>query len=128
MHFWSTLNHRYSLTMVEIEKKYFPGTNLTIGLSKYVKIKALSSLPFLFGLFLVGNRESLHVQGSELKFNIVLFTRTIPGQLNVKTFWFLNIPVCGYRWQRIFQKKFNPLFRVRLLFSVSRPKIGFRNI
>ena len=67
--------------MAEIEKnKYFlrnifnisPGIDLTIGLSKYVKVKALVSLPFLrkrqllfalFPLFLVLNRVGSHFKG-----------------------------------------------------------------
>ena len=74
---------------------FFPGTNLSIGLSKCVKITALSSLPFpgkiqllfaLFGLLLEGNWARSHIQGSESKFDIACFTNSIPSQLNVKTF------------------------------------------
>ena len=66
---------------------------LIIGLSLFVRIKALSSLHFpgkmqlLFPLFrpiLVRNRAGLHAYGSE---SIGKFSNTIPTQLNVKKFW-----------------------------------------
>lgn len=66
---------------------------LIIGLSLFVRIKALSSLHFpgkmqlLFSLFrpiLVRNRAGLHAYGSE---SIGKFSNTIPTQLNVKKFW-----------------------------------------
>ena len=40
----------------------------------------------LFRLFLVGNRTGSHAKGSESKFDIADFTKTIPGQLNGKRF------------------------------------------
>ena len=79
-----TLNFRYPLKMAEIEKKYNSRKALTIELSKDVKTKVLSSLPFLeliqllfvlFGLFSVGNRARSHVQASHSKFDILpIFT------------------------------------------------------
>ena len=93
--FGQTLNARYPLKMTEVEKKiFFPGKTLTIGLSKYVKIKFISSLSFLgkiqcfalFGLFLLGNRVGSHIQGVESKFDTAYFTNTFPGRLNVKHF------------------------------------------
>ena len=73
--------------------KYLPGNILTIGLYKYIRIKALlhSSLPekcnyFLYyvgGLFLVGSESES-----------VSFINTIPGQRHVKKkFWFRHLPV-----------------------------------
>ena len=59
--------------------------------AKYVKIRALSPLPFpgkiwllfaIFGLFLPGDRKGS--QESELKFGKFYFIHTIPGQLPVK--------------------------------------------
>ena len=68
-----------------------------IELSKYVKIKSLSSLPFpgkiglllaIFGIFLPENRVGSQVKGGESKFDKYYFIHTIPGQLPVKKFWF----------------------------------------
>ena len=80
--------------------KYFSLKFLTIEVSKYVKLKALSSLPFpgklqlifvLPGLFLVGKRVGSHVQWSESK--SAYFTNTIPSQPNIKKFWFQHFPI-----------------------------------
>ena len=94
--FGQTLNAHYPLKMTEVEKKiFFPGKTLTSGLSKYVKIKFISSLSFLgqiqlcfalFGLFLLGNRVGSRIQGAESKFDTAYFTNNIPGRLNVKHF------------------------------------------
>ena len=91
--FGPALRPCYTLKMSKI--LLFSRNNLSIGLSKYVKITALSSLPFpgkiqllfaLFGLLLEGNWARSHIQGSESKFDIACFTNSIPSQLNVKTF------------------------------------------
>ena len=73
------------------------GKTSAIELSKYVKMKSLSPLPFLgkipslfaiFGIFLSGNRAGSQVKGVELKFDNYYFIHKIPGQLPVKIFWF----------------------------------------
>ena len=51
--FGPTLNPVYTLKMVKIEKYVFLGKPLTIGLSKYATVKALSSLPFAYSYFLL---------------------------------------------------------------------------
>ena len=84
LHFQSNLDHPFfSLKMAKIEKdkKQWRKTS-TIMLSKYVKIKALSPLPFLgktrllfitFELFfLPGNRIGSQIKGLESKFDKIL--------------------------------------------------------
>ena len=76
--------------------------NSAIGLSKYVKINALSPLSFpgkirllfaLFGLLLAGNKTGSHVKGTGSKFDISYFTHMIPGQLPVKKILLQHFPV-----------------------------------
>ena len=66
-----------------------------IELSKYVKMKPLSLLPFprkmqllfaIFGIILPGNRAGSQVKGVESKFDKYYFIDTNPGQLLIKTF------------------------------------------
>ena len=96
-----------------------------IELSKYVKIKSLSSLPFpgkiglllaIFGIFLPENRVGSQVKGGESKFDKYYFIHTIPGQLSVKKFWFKCFQFCGYRSQRTFQKNLD--FQILVVFLV----------
>ena len=102
--------------MAEIEKnKYFPrnifnitpGIDLTIGLSKYVKVKALVFLPFLRKIQLLSKLQNTStistifsvkqggftLQGSESKFDTAYFTSPIPYQLYVKINWFQHFQV-----------------------------------
>ena len=83
-----------------------------IGLSKYVKIKALSPLSFpgkirllfaLFGLFFARKRARPQVGGSESKCDISYFTHTIPCQFPVKKVGSNTFQLCGYRSQKIFK-------------------------
>ena len=84
------------------ENKQYWGTTSPIGLSKYVKLKALSLLPFpgtirllfaIFRLFLIGNRAGSLVKLLKSKFNRSHFTHTIPGQFLVKKIWFQHFPI-----------------------------------
>ena len=86
------------LKMAEIEKdRQYLGKNSAIGLSKYVKSKALSPLPFpgktqlsfaIFGLFL----EFLQILTKFSEF--------------VKTIWFHNFPVLQLYHKGHFRKNF----------------------
>ena len=51
--FGPPLNPLYALKMAKIEKYVFLGKPLTIGLSKYATVQALSSLPFAYSYFLL---------------------------------------------------------------------------
>ena len=101
--FGPTLTPLFLLKVAKIEKnkQYFGKTSAT-ELSKYVKMKFLSALPFsgkmrllfaIFGIFLTGNRAGSQVKGLESKFDKYFFMYTILVQLPVKKFWFKYFPV-----------------------------------
>ena len=97
-HFWSNFDPSFPPENGQNRKnKQYCGKISVIELSKYVKIKSLSSLPFpgkigllfaIFGIFLPDNRVGSQVKGGESKFDKYYFIHTIPGQLPVKKFWF----------------------------------------
>ena len=91
LHFWSTLD---APPPVPLSPRFYL---IAIGLSRDIKINALSPLPFLgkmplhfalVGLFWGRNRAGSQVKVSERKFDICYFIHKIAGQLPVKRFWF----------------------------------------
>ena len=101
--------------------KCITGKTLTIRLSKYVKIKTLSffSIPGK-----IANSVKSHVEVLGSKFDIACCIDRILGQVNVNKFGFSLFQFFGYRWERTFQKNFNPIFWIWLLFSVPGPNIS----
>ena len=97
-HYGLPLTPFFLLKMVKVEKKYAVcGKTSVIELSKYVKIKSLSPLPFsgkirllfaIFRIFLPGNTAGSQVKGVESKCDKYYFIHTIPDQLPIKKFWF----------------------------------------
>ena len=123
------------------KSKYLPRKTLIIELLKYTKIKVLSSLPFpekaqllvtLFELFLVGNWGRSHFQDSIKFWHLTYFINMISGQFNVKTKQKKEkcntFKFCRYGWQMTFQKNFNTIFRVWLLFSLPRPNVWKKEV
>ena len=101
-HLWSNFDSSFPLEDGQNRKnkqqcRKFSATDL----SKYVKMKSLSSLHFLgkirffpiFGIYLPWNRAGSQVKGVELKFDKYSFIQTIPGLLPVKNFYFKCFPV-----------------------------------
>ena len=102
LHFWFNIEPLLPSEDGQNRTKQSSRKILTTGLSKYIKIKALSSLPFpgkiqllsaLFGLFLVGKQGGVTCSKVGIKIWHSYFTKTIPGQLNVKNVWFQHSPV-----------------------------------
>ena len=101
--FCPTLGPIYPIKEAEIEKtKHSTGQNLSIGLSEYCKIKALSCPNFsgkirlLFALFWPAFAKKgvwSKVKGSESKFDLPYCSFTIPGHVPVKKFWSQHLPV-----------------------------------
>ena len=106
--------------------------NSAIALSKYVKIKALSSFPFpgkilllftIFGLFLPENRAGSQVKGLESKFEKSFSYPHNSWSNSCKKILvprFSSFATIVYGSQMTFQKNFNLDFQVWLLFLVPR--------
>ena len=94
LHFGLTWTTGFHLKMTKIEKdKQMWGKTSALELSKYVKIQALSPLPFpgetrllfaIFGLFLPGNRVGSQIKGLQTWAKFCKY---------VKTFWVQHFPV-----------------------------------
>ena len=112
--FRPTLTAGFALKIAEIEKnKNYCGKTSAVGLLKYIKIKALSPLPFILcDLFLRGNRVRSQLKAVESNFDKNLFYPHNSCQLLVKNFGSSIFQFWGYISQRTFQKKFNPDFQV----------------
>ena len=94
LHFWSSLDAPPPPLQAPLCPLFYL---IAIGLSRDIKINALSPLPFLgkmrlhfalVGLFLARNRVGSQVKVSDPKFDICYFIHKSPGQLSVKRFWF----------------------------------------
>ena len=113
----------------ESKKKIYSGKALTIGLSEYIKSKALSPFPFkkkiqllfsLFGLLLAGKKTWSSVEESESKFDIPYWSLAIPGQPNVKNVVPALSSFAAIGTKEYSSVKFNPYFHVWLLVWLPR--------
>ena len=111
------------------KKKIYSGKALTIGLSEYIKSKALSPFHFkrkiqllfsLFGLLLAGEKTWSSVEESESKFDIPYWSLAIPGQPNVKNVVPALSSFAAIGTKEYSSVKFNPYFQVWLLLWLSR--------
>ena len=122
-HFWSNFDSSFPPEDSQNRKnKQQHGKTSTIELSKYLKMKSLSSLTFpgkirllfaIFAIFLPGNRAGSQVKGVESKFDKYYFIHTILGQIFVKKFWF----------------KYFPVLRLQITKDISeKSQLGFSNL
>ena len=122
--FWFNFDPLFPLEMAEIEinKQQCRKTS-----AKYVKIKALSPLPFPGKMIIICNiwaifaRKQGGITSQRVRIKIwqILFHPHYSWSTSYKkNFDSDNFQFCGYRSQRTFQKSFNPNSQVWLLFLV----------